>query len=92
MLVLSTEFLTIVNSLYCGHPRDRELVALIARVRNSGNLFQSNVCTLFLPGIKLLSVLSRCPYKRGVRKARVDFKGKLNNTGPGRRITVSFFS
>ena len=40
-----------VNSLYCGHPWDRELVSLIARVRNSGNLFQSNVCTLFLPGI-----------------------------------------
>ena len=38
-----------VNSLYCGHPRDRELVSLIARVRNSVNLFQSNVCNLFLP-------------------------------------------
>ena len=30
-----------VNSLYCGHPRDRELVSLIARVRKSGNLFIS---------------------------------------------------
>ena len=39
-----------VNSLYCGHPRGGELVSLIARVRNSGNLFQSNVCNLFLPG------------------------------------------
>ena len=37
---------------------DRELVSLIARVRNSGDLFQSNVCYLFLPGIELLSVLS----------------------------------
>ena len=25
------------NSLYCGHPRDRQLVSLTARVRNSGN-------------------------------------------------------
>ena len=40
-----------VNSLYCGHLLDRELVSLIARVRNSGNLVQSNVCNLFLPGI-----------------------------------------
>ena len=40
-----------VNSLYCGHPRNRELVYLIARVRNSRNLFQSNVCNLILPGI-----------------------------------------
>ena len=40
-----------VNSLYCGHPWDRELVPLIVRVRNYKNLFQSNVCNLFLPGI-----------------------------------------
>ena len=40
-----------VNSLYCGHPRDRDLVSLIARVRNSGNLFQSNICDPFLPGV-----------------------------------------
>ena len=40
-----------VNFLYCGHPWDRELVSLIARVRDSGNLFQSNVCNVFLPGI-----------------------------------------
>ena len=40
-----------VNSLYCGHCRDLELVSLLARVRNSGSLFQSNVCNLFLPGI-----------------------------------------
>ena len=44
-----------------GHPRDRELVSFIARVRNSGNLFQSNVCNLFLLGIELLFVLSGCP-------------------------------
>ena len=39
---------TTVNSLYCGHPRDCELVSLIAKDRNSKNVFQSNVCALFL--------------------------------------------
>ena len=52
---------TTVNSLYSGHRRDLKLVSSVARVRNSGSLFQSNVCNLFLPGIYLLSVLSRCP-------------------------------
>ena len=61
-----------VNSLYSGHCRDLKLVSSVARVRNSGSLFQSNVCNLFLPGIYLLSVLSGCPLQRGVRKARVD--------------------
>ena len=42
--------LTTVNSLNCGHLRDRELLSLIARVRNSANLYQSNVCNLFLAG------------------------------------------
>ena len=50
-----------VNSLYCGHPRDRELVSLTVTVRNSGNLFQSNICNLLLPGIKLQPVLLGCP-------------------------------
>ena len=49
-----------VNSLYCGHPRDQELVPLVTRVHNSGNLFQSNVCNSFLPGV------SCCPYYQGV--------------------------
>ena len=43
-----------VNSFYCGHsglPRGRELMSLVAGVRNSGNLFQSNVCNLFLPRV-----------------------------------------
>ena len=40
-----------VNSLYCRHPQDRKLVSLIARVHNSGNLVQSHVRKLFLPGI-----------------------------------------
>ena len=42
---------TTVNSLYSGYYRDLELVSSLARVRNSGSLFQSNVCNLFLPGI-----------------------------------------
>ena len=46
-----------VDSLYCGHPWNCKLVSLIARVCNSGNLFQSNVCTLFWPGIKLIAVV-----------------------------------
>ena len=61
---------TTVNSLYRGHCRDLKLVSSVARVRNGGSLFQSNVCNLFLPGIYLLSVLSGCPLQRAVRKAR----------------------
>ena len=30
-----------VNIHYCGHPRDCDLVSLIARVHNGGNLFNS---------------------------------------------------
>ena len=44
-----------VNSLYSGHCWDLKLVSSVARVRNSGSLFQSNVCNLFLPRIYLLS-------------------------------------
>ena len=50
-----------VNSLYSGHGRDLKLVSSVARVRNSGSLFQSNFCNSFLLGIYLLSVLSGCP-------------------------------
>ena len=56
-----------VNSLYSGQCSsvvwcsNLKLVSFVARVRNSGSLFQSNVCNLFLPGIYLLSVLSGCP-------------------------------
>ena len=35
-----------VTSLYSGHCRDLNLVSLLARVRNSGSLFQSNVYIL----------------------------------------------
>ena len=38
---------------------------LIARVRNSKDLFQSNVCNLFLRGI-----YSCCPYYGGVRRVK----------------------
>ena len=45
------QILNTVNSLYSGHCRDLKLVSSLARVRNSGSLFQSNVCNLFFPGI-----------------------------------------
>ena len=35
-----------VTSLYSGHCKELELVSSLARVRNSGSLFQSNVCIL----------------------------------------------
>ena len=60
-----------VDSLYCGQLMDLEFVSSIVRVRNSGILFQSNVCNLFLPGIQLLPILSGCPLQRGVHRARV---------------------
>ena len=40
-----------VNSLHSGHCRDLQSVSSLARVRNSGSLFQSSFCNLFLPGI-----------------------------------------
>ena len=43
--------LNTVNSLYSRHCRDLKLVSSLARVRNSGSLFQSNVCNLVFPGI-----------------------------------------
>ena len=57
---------TTVNSLYCLHPWDRELVFSIARVRNSGTLFPSNICNLFCQGFSQavciigVSVIVRC--------------------------------
>ena len=50
-----------VNSLYSGHLSDLDLVPSIARARNRGSLFQSNIRDLFLPVIWLLSILSGCP-------------------------------
>ena len=43
-----------VNLLCSGHCKDLELVTSLARVRNSGSLFQvfqANVCNLVFPGI-----------------------------------------
>ena len=43
--------------------RPTQVNVLIARVHNSGNLFQSNACYLFLPGVRIIgvSVVARCP-------------------------------
>ena len=55
-----------VNSLYSRHCGDLELVSSLARVRNSGILFQSNVF-LFLPrflatvGFIGVSIIAGCP-------------------------------
>ena len=57
------------NSLYCGHPRDRVLCSLLAKVRDSGNLFQSNICNLFFSG-----GLSCSRYYLGVRNGEVSAK------------------
>lgn len=48
-----------VNSLYSGPCRDLKLVFSLARVCNSGSLFQSNICNvcLFLPRILIAAVL-----------------------------------
>ena len=35
------------NSLYSGHWRDIDLVSSLARVRNSGTIFQSNIGSFF---------------------------------------------
>ena len=40
-----------VKSLHCRHPWNHKLVSLKVKVHNCRNLFQSNVCTLFLPAI-----------------------------------------
>ena len=62
-----TWFPNTVNSFYSGPCGDPELVSSLARVRNSGSLFQSNVCNLFLAGILAtvriigVSVIAGCP-------------------------------
>ena len=53
---------------------DLEEVSSLQRVRNSGSLFQSNVCDLFSGGF------SCCPFYRGVRKARVDCNTLLDRS------------
>ena len=39
-------FSSTVNSFYSRHCRDLELLSSLARVRYSGNLFQSNICKI----------------------------------------------
>ena len=58
-LVQSTSFIA-------AHCRDLEVVSSLARVRNSGSSFQSNVCNLLLPGLAAVciigvSVIAGCP-------------------------------
>lgn len=48
----------IVNSFYSGHRRALELVATLARDRNSGSLFQLNNHDLFLAGINLANLFN----------------------------------
>ena len=43
--------LSTVNFIYSGQCRDLALVSSLVRVRNSGSLFQSNICNIFWPGI-----------------------------------------
>ena len=57
-----------VNSLYCGHPRDRELVSLTARVRHKLQQFISvkHLYSVFagdLAAVRIIevSVIARCP-------------------------------
>ena len=71
------------NSLYSRLCRDLELVSSVARVRNSGILFQSNVF-LFLPGFLTtigfigVSVIAGCP--QGETELR---KGKATGKATG---------
>ena len=60
-----------VNSLYCGHLRDCELVSFIVRVHSHRNFIQSNVCNLSLRGF------SCCPYYWGVRNSKVSARREL---------------
>ena len=60
-----------VNSLYSRHSRDLELMSSLARVLNSGSLFQSNVCNIFFLGF------SCCPCYRGVCYSGVSTRREL---------------
>ena len=53
-----------VNSHHRGHCRDLKLFSLLARVRLSGSVFQSNVCNLYYLGF------SCCSYYSGVSARR----------------------
>ena len=73
-------FSSTVNFLYSGHCRDLELLSSLARVRYSGNLFQSNICNLWkerengdpnlppFPPSFLPSSLHPLPFRRLLRR------------------------
>ena len=63
-----------VNSLYCRHPQDLEVASLIAKVRNSENLFQMSV-------IKFCLGFSCCPYYRDVCNSEVSARRELTVLG-----------
>ena len=63
-----------VNSLYCTHPRDRELVSFIARVRNNGYFSQKSVfdyCQGFSSGL----------YHQGDHNSKVSTRRELTVRG-----------
>ena len=70
------EFQYTINSLYCGHHRDRELVSLIASVRPAiaGIYFSQTSVIYFCRGF------SCCPYYRGVRNSEVSARQELTVT------------
>ena len=57
-MAIESQHINTVNSFYCGHCGDLESVSSLARVRNIGSLFQSNI---IFAGIWPLPVLSGCP-------------------------------
>ena len=66
LTIFFPETVNTVNFLYSGHCRDLKLVSSVARVRNSGSLFQSNVCNFFarnLSAVRIIgeSVIAGCP-------------------------------
>ena len=50
-------FVCTVNSLYCGHSGDGELVSFIARDCNSRYLFQSKSVVYFCQGLAVIHII-----------------------------------
>ena len=61
-----------VNSPYCGHPRDRELVSLIQREFVIAGIYFSQSSVLYF-----CRVFSCCPYNQGVRNSEVSARREL---------------
>ena len=82
----ATDKANIANSLYCGPPRVRELVLLMARVRNSGIYFSQTFVIFLCRGF------SCCPYYRGVCNSEVSARRELTVFGStmGTREWCSF--